>query len=47
MVKRTRSVCLLHFPRLPAQQGGRWTVIVAKQSGPPAAVRVAVTFSLP
>jgi hypothetical protein len=43
----TRSICLLRFPRLEAQQAGPWTVIASKRSQPAATVRVAVTFSKP
>jgi hypothetical protein len=44
---RTRHpyrTCLLHFPRLEAVQGGRWTLVVTKRSVAPARVRVDVSF---
>jgi hypothetical protein len=36
--------CLLHFPRLEAVQGGRWTIVLTKRSIPPARVRVDLGF---
>ena len=33
--------------QLPAQLAGTWTVVASKQSGPPATVRVVVTFAKP
>ena len=38
------SSCFARFPFLEAQRAGRWTVIVAKRSGPPATVNVTITF---
>jgi hypothetical protein len=46
-VRHRRSICQLPFPKLEAQLGGRWTVIVTKRSDPPASVSVRVTFSTP
>jgi hypothetical protein len=46
-VRHRRSICQLPFPKLEAQLGGRWTVIVIKRSDPPASVSVHVTFSTP
>lgn len=43
--RRGRARCNFAFPALEAQRPGRWTVIVRKRSGPPAAVRVVVTFN--
>jgi hypothetical protein len=39
--------CSELFPLLPAQHAGSWTVIAAKQSGPAATVRIAITFAKP
>jgi hypothetical protein len=44
---RQTSSCLAHYPLLEAQRPGRWTVSASKRSGPPAAVRVAITFIRP
>jgi hypothetical protein len=46
-VRHRRSVCQLPFPKLEAQLGGQWTVMVVKRSDPAASVRVDVTFSTP
>jgi hypothetical protein len=43
----SHDICFLPFPFLPAQLAGTWTVIASKQSGPPATVRVVVTFAKP
>jgi hypothetical protein len=43
--RQGRVDCNFAFPALEAQRPGRWTVIVKKRSGPPATVRVAVTFN--
>jgi hypothetical protein len=42
--RRPYRTCLLHFPRLEAVQGGRWTLVVTKRSVAPARVRVDVSF---
>jgi hypothetical protein len=36
--------CFLHFPRLEAVQGGRWTIVLTKRSIRPARVRVDLNF---
>jgi hypothetical protein len=43
----SRLVCIQHYPFLPAQKAGTWTLVVVKQSAPPATVRVDVTFHKP
>jgi len=43
----SQNVCLGRFPRLPAQRGGTWTLIVSKRSYPAATVRVVITFAKP
>ncbi len=43
----SHDICFLPFPFLPAQLAGTWTVVASKQSGPPATVRVVVTFAKP
>jgi hypothetical protein len=43
----SRLLCVQHYPLLPAQKGGAWTVLVSKRSLPSATVRVAVTFHKP
>jgi hypothetical protein len=43
----SQAICFLPFPFLPAQLAGTWTVVASKQSGPPATVRVVVTFAKP
>jgi len=43
----SQNHCLAHFPVLPAQQGGRWTLLVSKRSNPAATVRVVITFAKP
>jgi hypothetical protein len=43
-VAAEQTVCLLHFPRLEAQQAGTWTVHAAKRSPRPAVVQITVTF---
>jgi hypothetical protein len=43
----SEETCFERFPFLPAQLAGKWTVIASKRSGPPATVRVAVTFGKP
>jgi hypothetical protein len=44
-VHGARSVCSLAFPRLEAQRGGAWEVIVLKRSEAAAGVAVEVTFN--
>ncbi len=43
-VKRSQLDCLSHFPELGAERSGPWSVFASKKSGPPVAVRIAVTF---
>ncbi len=43
----SKAVCLGHFPLLPAQRAGTWTVVASKKSGPAANVRSMVTFFRP
>jgi hypothetical protein len=43
----SKDVCSELFPLLPAQRAGIWTVVAAKQSGPSATVRIAITFVKP
>ena len=43
----SEDVCFERFPFLPAQRAGRWTVVVAKPSGPAATIRIAITFVKP
>jgi hypothetical protein len=43
----SEDVCLEHFPLLPAQRAGAWTVVAAKRSGPATTVRIAITFARP
>ena len=42
-----RLTCVGHYPLLPAQKAGKWTVVVSKRSRAPASVRVALTFYRP
>jgi hypothetical protein len=46
-LRGSEEVCFERFPFLPAQHAGRWTVVVAKPSGPPATIRIAITFVKP
>ena len=46
-LKGSRDVCLEHFPVLPAQRAGAWTVIATKPSGPATTVRITITFAKP
>ena len=46
-LRGSQDVCSEHFPLLPAQRAGAWTVIAAKPSGPATTVRIAVTFAKP
>jgi hypothetical protein len=46
-VASTRLVCVQHYPFLPAQKAGPWTLVVVKRSAPPATVRVGVVFHKP
>lgn len=46
-VHRARLTCIGHYPLLPAQKGGKWTVVVSKRSQAPASVRVGLTFYRP
>src|ERR1700685_125585 len=46
-LRRSEDVCFERFPFLPAQRAGRWTVVVAKPSGPAATIRIAITFVRP
>jgi hypothetical protein len=46
-VAASRLVCIQHYPFLPAQKAGPWTLVVVKRSAPPATVRVGVTFHKP
>lgn len=41
----SHNTCFERFPLLPAQRGGKWTVIASKRSGPKAKVLVTFTFS--
>lgn len=43
-VAKAHMTCLSHFPELATERSGRWDVIASKTSGPPVAVRIAVTF---
>jgi hypothetical protein len=43
----SRLICVQHYPLLPAQKAGAWTVIVSKRSVPAAMVRIAVKFHNP
>ena len=43
----SRLLCIQHYPFLPAQKAGPWTLVVVKRSAPPATVRVDVTFHKP
>lgn len=42
-----RLTCVGHYPLLPAQKAGKWTVLVSKRSQAPASVRVGLTFYRP
>jgi hypothetical protein len=42
--RRPLRTCFLHFPRLKAVRGGRWTIVATKRSVAPARVRVDVSF---
>lgn len=46
-VTGSEDICSELFPFLPAQRAGAWTVVAAKQSGPAATVRIAITFAKP
>jgi hypothetical protein len=46
-VAASRLVCVQHYPLLPAQKAGPWTLVVVKRSAPPATVRVDITFHKP
>ena len=46
-LRGSEDVCFERFPFLPAQRAGRWTVVAAKQSGPAATIRIAITFVKP
>ncbi len=46
-VHGARLKCVGHYPLLPAQKGGNWTVVVSKRSQAPASVRVGLTFYRP
>jgi hypothetical protein len=43
-LKGSEDVCAEHFPLLPAERPGAWTVIAAKPTGPATTVRIAITF---
>jgi hypothetical protein len=43
-LRGSQDVCAEHFPLLPAQRAGAWTVIVAKPTGPVTTVRITITF---
>lgn len=45
MRRGSQDTCFERFPLLEGQLAGTWTVIASKRSGPPATVRVAVTFA--
>jgi hypothetical protein len=40
----SQDICFERFPQLEGERAGTWTVVASKRSGPPATVRVAVTF---
>ena len=46
-LRDSEDICFELFPFLPAQRAGAWTVVAAKQSGPAAPVRIAITFAKP
>jgi hypothetical protein len=46
-LRGSQDACSEHFPLLPSEHAGAWTVIAAKPAGPATTVRIAITFVHP